>query len=435
MALRAKGEEGRLAAILGSVGLATLLGNAATLVVLPIITRQYTPSDIGSWGTALALATFGSVVLMQGMPILIQNSEAERLPRILCGWAKSVIGIIVFALLSIGLLLGIATLDPQWEVALIASVPLAVSFGLLEVSQASRLRLGDLNKIRTARYIQSLSTAVGWVLLGFVSPSAVSLIAVQVLGAGAAAGFMVVGRDGPAQKWVAVRRQSPVVAGDGSRARRGINQPMMLVRVQAAAGGLATVALLQAPVLVSSYFYGVSTTGEVVAAVRLLSVPAAYFGVSAALRLERGAGQLLRINAGGSRLLLTQFQQRMLGRAVLSGLAILISTLWLPDILGPEFADTAWYVRILLLGYVLQIVGGPSLRFIQVLNRHGKYLVVAWTRACLALLPSVALGLMGAPIDVVLWAFSIGLLAGFALVVASSRSAAKLFDDQGRSQA
>ncbi|MBS0457772.1 MAG: oligosaccharide flippase family protein [Proteobacteria bacterium] len=184
--IAAKLPKNRVARGIITLASGTAIAQVVTICAMPIVTRLYTPAQIGV--ISLFLAYFGfwaaTLSLRYEFALLICKDDAESH----LVYRLAVISVVVMSLLGIPVLwmlrwagvLGFGLL-PEW--APLAAAPILLGYGLFMVNRSWALRAGIINEITSASVARSIATAGARILLGAMGGGVFALFAAELGGA------------------------------------------------------------------------------------------------------------------------------------------------------------------------------------------------------------------------------------------------------------
>ena len=391
-------------AIRGMLTLATGAGAGKLIGIasLPIITRLYSPADIG------ALAVFASFLMLAAPLLTLQYRQALPVPRtdgaainLLCLCASLIFGMSSF--LAAALALAADPLFRALSMDAVASwwwmLPLGTAvYALFTTCQLWATRRRRYGAIARAEVTQSAAGNGAKIALAFALPPPLGLLVGHVVAQGG--GIVQLGAvtvPDIARLWrhVTLRRVRTV-------ARQYQGFPLFRLPSQ-----LVLILSSQAPVFFIAAFFGAATAGQFGLAMMALSMPMnligrtmakAFFGEMA--HLGRRAGPEIRQSV----LLLT----RLLGAVglVVALLLYFAAPPLFPLLFGPQWAEAGAFAAILAILVTFQFVAAPIMNVLSVFRREDVYLQLNLQRLCLVAAVFGCAYLFELPIDVTLLAYS-----------------------------
>lgn len=172
-------------------GIAVLAGGTVgaqivTVCAMPIVTRLYTPAEIGVISLFIAFFSFWSVLLSwryeSALLIAANDAESHLVFRV------GVACVVLMSLLALPLLFILTRLRafgfgllPSWSA--LAGIPIFLGYGIFMMYRAWGLRAGLVNNITKATIARSGSNAVVRIILGLVGGGIPGLFAAEFAGA------------------------------------------------------------------------------------------------------------------------------------------------------------------------------------------------------------------------------------------------------------
>ncbi|MDO1528143.1 oligosaccharide flippase family protein [Fulvimonas sp. R45] len=177
---------GRLARGIVALASGTAAAQAITVCMMPIVTRLYTPAQIGVISLFLAFFGFWSATLSlryeYALLIARDDEESHVVHRL------AVVLVVVMSVLGLPILLGLQRtgmlgfeLLPNW--APFAAVPILLGYGIFMVYRSWALRAGTVNDITKATIARSAANAGTRVALGLFGGGTIALFAAEFAGA------------------------------------------------------------------------------------------------------------------------------------------------------------------------------------------------------------------------------------------------------------
>ncbi|MBO3663532.1 hypothetical protein [Microbacterium stercoris] len=390
------------------IAIGLVVGQGAVYLATPLLSRIYSPEQIG---TAAAVLAAGGVIGAVGtarLELLLSSAEDEEV-RWLTRRASMLMIVMATALSPVaGLILGFSMLDTVFT----ALTAIGISSVGLSLQIASRLR--ELRGIAAAKAVQGVGQTAVQIALGVPAPS----VGMQT---GAAFGLLAAGG---VQALSARRglRALPAAKLKPGRGRQIVRSALMLTA--AAAGNATVVAAL--PMLTQGFF-GAETTGQLAVAQRLALAPAG-LAVAAVLPVVIAQfGAAARADLGASRAVVIRWLRRLLPLGLVATAALLAAPLVpLSALLGPEWDGVGLYVAAMAPQIGAQLVAGPLSQCLVIQRRERTQLV--WDMVRLAAVFGVAalVVLVGGDAVAMVSAVSIVLVLGYAvhvwLVIGTPRS-------------
>ena len=340
--------KGMLYIVLGAGG-----GQLAALVSAPIISRQYSPDDVGVFSVLSAVAFAVAVVAALRFELAVtlprDDSEAAALVRLgICS---------TLATGFIGATLAVVFGDDVAEAAgqrrlgawLPAAPILAAIIGIFSVYNQLALRRRDFGAVGGRNALNGIVTAATQVLAGVLGYRSGGLVV--GFGAGQTAGIAALvtrsSKAGKGDKITLSEMRSAVV-----RYRR-----FPLVSVPA---GLLNVAGLQFPIIAISMMYGSSVAGWLGMTQRVLALPMSLLGMAVSQVFLAELSRSIRTGEGAPKTIFGSASRRLF---VLGTLAIVVTLLAGPALftrfLGAQWEVSGQYAQALSLALGPQLCASP----------------------------------------------------------------------------
>lgn len=328
----------------------TALGQAATVLLSPLLTRLYTPEAMGLWGLFVSFLGVASVAatLRYEVAIVAASSEEEALAltrsSLVLALGVGLLGVLALEGLRRGQLLGYGAF-PAW--ASILAFPALVAFAWGMALRYYGVRRGAFDLVGRFTVTQGVARPMAQLLLAFLGGA--GLLLGEVLGR-----FL-----GLAALW----RLLPKTTGPWF-------SPAVLTRyksyplVQLPSGFLDTLALM-APVPVFTALYGPAVGGGLALAQRTMGLPLSLIGASIADVFYSHAAEILRKSPSS---LLPFFIKTTLRSALISlpfgVLCWFLAPQIVPRIFGSAWKDSGllfaalapWYAALLIVSPVTRVV-------------------------------------------------------------------------------
>jgi len=185
--------KGPIASSIMSLAGGTAAAQIITACAMPIVTRLYTPAQIGVISLFLAFFSFWTALLSwryeSALLIAADDAESHLIFRVGsgCVMLMSLLGLPVLMLFIAGNALGFGLL-PWWSAW--AAVPILMGYGQFMMYRSWGLRGGYVRDISKATVTRSASNAGGRVVLGLLGAGIPGLFAAELLGAWGAMGAL-----------------------------------------------------------------------------------------------------------------------------------------------------------------------------------------------------------------------------------------------------
>lgn len=371
-----------------------IVGQAVVLAVTPVLTRQFSPAEMGTAAVFLAVATIAATAGTVRLELLIPIAEAAALRWI----TRLALLMLTFAGVVVGIGMTVFARFDVVEGALLAVTTVAI--GAVALTMQLNARVGAFRGIALAKGGQGILQGGTQVLLGAASQTTYGIpIGLAV----AYVGTSVI-------QSISYRRTRPHAARDGI----GIRERLQIVRrglalTSAAIINISAVSMLP---LITEFFFGEHATGELSVAQRLAVAPAGLFVAALVPVAANSFGRLIREGQPINRAI-RSWIARLLPFGAAFGIALAaIPEEWLRIFLGDGWGDVKGYLGALAVGIAAQVVAGP---LGQVLALQGRVAMqFAWDAARLTTLLLATSGAAMASEDPVLTTFvGAGVLAAF----------------------
>lgn len=364
--LMAEGTFVRYAGILAG---GTIIAQAFTMAVLPILTRLYTPEDFN------LLAAFAGVVSILSVVANLRYNMAIPLPeRDEDGFALTTISLIASLLISLGIAVAV-WIFPSAIVGMLRQpdlrsflwvVPIAVfaasSYNALQYWASRKKRFGLVARTRIVRSLGGAGTQIGF---GVASPSPFGLVAGQIVSEGL--GIVGLVR-------TLIKEDRKVMRALSIRLMQGLAHDYRRFPIYSGPEALFNTAAAQLPIILIAAVAIGPEAGFLLIAMRVMGIPTRLIGTSVAQVFVVQAPARMRDGD------LHQFTQTTLRSLLKIGtpplLLIGIVAPWMfPWIFGAEWTRAGWLVAWLTPMFILQFVASP---ISVVLHVIGKLQLAMW---------------------------------------------------------
>ncbi|RXE55291.1 polysaccharide biosynthesis protein [Methanoculleus taiwanensis] len=338
------------------LGSGTVLAQLIGIVTLPIITRLYSPSDLG------VLAVYSSILSIVVVAASFRYEFAYPLPKqdetaanlfALCLLLLIVTSIgFTFVILFAGdILVTVFHLESlvQYLWLLILGF---FGMGLYTILNHWAIRQRDYRRITYTKINQSASGAACKILLGFISYGPIGLIIGQIVSQ--VFGVSTFSRAMWKTEWDSLRKIS--IDGIKSVAKEywsfpAFNLPASIVNTLS----------LQVPALMLLAIYGSQTVGLYALAQSLLVLPGSVISTSLAQAFLGEASKMVREDSLELKpLYITTVRHLSLIAVPLIGIPALLAPIVVPIIFGEVWIDAGWYCLPLALMVIPQFVVSPT---------------------------------------------------------------------------
>jgi len=353
----------------GSI-LARLIG----ILSIPIITRIYSPADMG------VLSAFISLTGVFLAFTSLRYSVVIPLPRTL-GYAlnSSVLCLIILSVVSTLLfiitfffspdifqLFNLAALNDYWYL-----LPISVFlFGLAEILNIWAVRYKQFKLISTANVFQSSVGALSKIIFGLLSVNPISLIIGQMLvQAGCVITLFKFYSSNYNKKKISIKRMLFI-------ARYYIDIPKFRLPSQV----LLSLSVSM-PILFFSSYFGTEVTGQVGLALMVLSLPISLIGQTIGQAFYGEIANIGRKNP----LKIQKISQDILKKLLLiSLLPFIVLVIFGEDLFklffGSEWAEAGQYARIMSLYIIANLASSPLVNILNIYARNSFYLWINLSR-------------------------------------------------------
>ncbi len=366
----------------------TALGQGLLVLVSPILTRLYSPDDIGVW------AVYGSMLSIVAVVATLRYELAIPLPKDDAA-AANLLAVALVALAGMGLLVAIVVRLAGSRLCLLLSAPALepqlwllpgslLALGVFQALNYWALRRRSFAAVAGTKLGQSLGQALAQVVLGLLRSGPLGLLVADVVGRACSASSLA------ALVW----RQDRVSL------RQTSLQDMRAVAVRyrrfpllSSTAALLNVVGAQLPLLLMASLYGMVVMGWLSLAQRVLVVPLNLIASSAAQVYVGEAAKARRTQSDQlPRLFTRMFWGMLLVTLVYVALLALSAPTLFPLVFGASWNESAAYVRILAAMVVLQNVASPLSGTLDVLERQDLNLANEVVRFVLMMAAVVAAG-------------------------------------------
>ncbi len=386
--------QGRFIRRVGILVGATGVGQAIAILVSPLLTRLYTPTDFGTYAVFAAimgvLAAVACLRYESAIPVPPEPAEA-RIVLIL-----SVLVALLMAsvsALAIGLLGGWITIavDTPDLRPLLWLLPLGVLLiGTYNALRRWAVRERDFVSIARTKLTQSVSAVVVQILLGVGTHSGPWGLALGSI-AGQSAGIMTLFRR---------MRRTPIASSTPGHDHTVLKAAWRYRRfaMYSAPSALVNSLTLYAPSVLIAAFFGPAAAGFYALTQRVLGVPTTVLGkaISDVFLGEAAAAGRVRDFAGMVRLFRRTFMLLLVCSAALIGTVAFVAPATFGLVFGDAWSEAGLYVRALAPMYAMAFVASPFGGVLSVLERQDLFLLRELIRAPLVIGTLVVAAVIGA---------------------------------------
>jgi O-antigen/teichoic acid export membrane protein len=357
----------------------TALGQGIAVLASPLLTRLYTPDDIGVLGAYVSMislvAVVGSWRYEQAVPLPQKDSTAANV------LALCLIIVLIMTTMTGLVVWGMGNSIVRWANApLLRPYLWLLPFSILGVGIYQALSYWAVRK-KAFRYLAQtkLSQSVGQILpqviLGFTRIGTVGLLIGDVIGRVSGSGTLtrlIWKQDRKAlgnisllgMRQVAYRYRRFPFLSSGSALLNSIGQHF--------------------PTLLLTSFYGTQVAGWFTLSQRTMGLPLSLLAVSVAKVYLGESASITKTDLEGQLGLFWQTARRL---SLVGGILVLVVgglAPWIFRIIfGDEWVESARYIRVFMPMYFLSFVGGPLWGTLDVLERQELHVLREVLRVCL----------------------------------------------------
>ncbi len=377
------GRFGRSVAVLAG---GTALGQAVVALASPILTRLYSPEDLG------ILAVFSSILGMVSVFAALRYELAIPLPQDDADAAALVtfsLGVVV----AVSLLMGVGVQFLGGHIADWANAPalrqhlwlLPVGVGMVgfyQVLSYWAVRRQAFGRIARTKLYQGLGATSTHILLGLAAVGPAGLIFGQVVGQGAGVTTLAIHawRDGREH----LRTMSP-------EALRRVAWRYRRFPQLSSFSGLLNSAGLQLPALLLAAFYGPLVAGWFLLGQRVVGIPMSLLGQAVAQVYVGTASRLVQEDQARLRGIFARTAGRLLVLGLIPMGVLGVAGPWFfSRVFGIEWVEAGSYVQLLAGAFLLQFAITPLSQTLNIIERQD--LQLAWDFGRLLLVVGALLG-------------------------------------------
>ncbi len=404
-----KGHFSRSVAVLAG---GTTLSQALVVLAFPLLTRLYTPEDLGVLAVYTSILSILVVIASLRYELAIPLAENDEA-------AANLLGLSLFIVLWFNLLtaLGVWLLGDQiahWVNTPVLKLylwllPLSLfGSGTYEAFSYWAIRKKAFPPIAQTRVSQSLGQVLTQLILGLLKLRPGGLLVGDVVGRLSGSGILAVllwRKDGRTIKGISI----PEIRSVACRYRRF---PLL-----SSGSALLNSAGLQLPALLLAAFFGPHVAGWFALGQRVVGVPMALLGRAVAQVYFGEASWLAREEPGALRRLFLMTARRLL---LVGGIPIGLLSLSSPWLFAFVFGD-AWfeagrYVQLLAFMFLVQFVVVPLSQTLNILERQDLQLVWDAGRLILVVGGLVIAGILGCSAWTAILVYSIAMLVSYGVL-------------------
>lgn len=378
------------------------VGQLATVVTLPLLTRILDPSSMGLYQVAFALGVIlqpaASLRLEFLLPAVRGEGELRRLVR-LSAWSQAIcgaIGIVVFGVLA---LLG------QHEAGQVAAMAglIALAYAWTVIDNALLVRRGAIHRLAVRNLLSGLLTAGLQVLVAVTIPN-IFLLAMAILFGRSIAILLTRGpRSALANSNPKEPEEPEEVVWTPRRAAYSV------------LSGLVSSASLQGLTIYVTAGFGAAAAGAVGVAQRSASAPVAFLSQGLSQYSQTKIAAELRAGDGDASREIVRQIRGTIPIAALAALGLVtFGPLLSPFLFGPGWSDVGPVIAILSVPIGLQLLLSPVMSVFVMLGYERLLLGVQITRLLLSLSGALVAQLLTGDILLSVVGFAVGTAIGYA---------------------
>ena len=344
-----------------------MLGQVIALACVPLISRVYTPAEVGAFAVILAVSSAAGVAAAWRLDLAVSlptdDEEAREVARL--GIAASLMTASALTLVAAVLILtGVETPTGAW---LISVGPVAGLYGTFLVLNQVALRamkfrwvgFRNILNVGVGVVAQVLFGAFGWGLAGLVTGAALGqLLGVILLSRGT---------------------QRPLARFSKPALRRFRSFPLIL-----APSALINALGLYLPAILIAFLFGPIPAGLFALAQRLLAAPVTLIGAAVSQVLIAKLGSEVRSGGPNARRMFHRVSRALTACSFVLTPAAIGAGLWLVEpLLGPAWLGSGGVLIAMTPAVAAQLVASPVSIVLILLERTRTVLVWDISRACL----------------------------------------------------
>lgn len=356
LALRARLQSLNRKGFVRSVGV--LVGGTAfaqflAILMLPLVTRLYTPADFSVLAIFVSISSIFSVVACLRLEIAIPLPEDDEeavnllaLALFTCTFVAVITGVIVHCFpAQVTSLLGQPALRSYlWLLPI--GIWMASAYAAIQFWATRKKRFGKISKTRMSQAIGGVGTQIG---LGWAGFAPFGLLLGQVVSSGA--GLIGLSRD-------AFREDRAIFRKVSSRGMSSIFRKYDRFPKYSTFEAFANCASIQLPVLVIAGFSSGPDAGYLMLAMRAMAIPMALIGAAVSQVYLSQAPEELRAGR------LSQFTLRIIRGLSKSGIgpllfAGIVAPIVFPAIFGEKWSRAGEFVAWMTPWFVMQFLASP----------------------------------------------------------------------------
>lgn len=363
--------QGKLFRGAATIAVGTAVGQMIVLLASPILTRLYTPEEIGALAVYAAILSTLVVVASLRYQLAIPLPEEEAVARDLL--VLSLLIAVGFSLIVAAVLLPTRSLVATWTNAdaledyfwmLPLSLLGAGCYQALNYWAIRENRFALLARTRVTQSVGMVGTQVG---LGLAGSGPAGLLFGDAIGRAAGSGSLFLS----AFRSKAIFSAGARVAGIKSAARTYRRFPLL-----SSGSGLLNAAGLFCPPVLMAAFYGPRAAGFFALGQRLIAVPVTLVSMSVSQVFFGRAAELARESRPELKAFVTRTGRRLLLIGSLPSALILVAGPYLfARIFGETWREAGVFTQLLIPSFLLQFAVSPLSQTLNILERQDLQLI------------------------------------------------------------
>ena len=389
------------------IGSGSAAAQFLALLVSPLLTRIFDPSDFGLLALFTTICSIVAIVATLRLELAVPTADSEEAAQVTAWFIRCLAVVVGLVATGVGLVLAtlgtVGGLPPALLPFLWLVGPTVVFMALYELD-AARLIRGERHKRLSARaFAQGAGQVAVQVVGGLLNWGVSALILGFGLGRMLAQTIRVPSPWGP----------FPSRADFRSMLSRNRQYPTYL-----APAAMLNMLALGVPVLVLSWVYSDAVTGQYAITLRAIGTPVALVTLAVGQVYFGALARMVREATGDPRAYFRSWAGKLL---VFCGLPLLVGSvaaIWVfPFIFGPEWAQAGVFAAILGPATMIQVVASPLSPTLIVTGRLSLQLMWDVARVVLLLLAGVAAAALSWPPAVLVAAFGGVLIVTYGLLL------------------
>ena len=394
----------------------TALGQAVIVAASPLLTRLYTPSDLGIF--SVYISVLGLIVVASSLryEVAIPLPESDTNAANLLVLSLGIVTSISLVLLAFALVLGPALLRGTKYVVLtpyLWLLPVGVlGAGAYQALSFWALRRKAFRTLATTKITQSLSQVAAQVGLGLLRVGPIGLLLGDLCGRVGGTGTLAT---------LAWRRDRSCLTDVSVRGIREMAERFRRFPIFASGSALFNAATLQVPLLVIAGFYGSHVAGLFALGQRVLAVPMSLIGTAIANVYYSLLPGVARDDPARLKPLFLSLTRRLAAAGLLPSLAAaLLGPSLCAIVFGREWREAGVFLRLLAPMLFVQFMASPLGGTLDVLERQDLHLLREILRQALLIAALVAARLLNLDAWHAVLVFSVAGTIGNFLYIAST---------------